>query len=83
MTATITAVTVATITAYTYDVFSTVFGAIAIGLLLILLVQKEILRAVGGTLSRDWTRTLNVAIVPLLVAFGVIIVLRLVSLIYP
>ena len=47
------------------------------GLVLVaLLAAKELLRAYGGPRTDMWVRALNVAVVPLLVAFGVAVVGR-------
>jgi hypothetical protein len=45
--------------------------------LLVLLVEREIIRSVGSPRARVAVRILNVAIVPLLVSFLLIVALRL------
>lgn len=45
--------------------------------LLVLLVEREVLRAAGGERARTATRILDLAILPLLVAFLLIVALRL------
>jgi len=45
--------------------------------LLVLLVEREVLRASGGERARTATRVLDLAILPLLVAFLLIVALRL------
>lgn len=45
--------------------------------LLVLLVEREVLRAAGGERARTATRVLDLAILPLLVAFLLIVALRL------
>ena len=45
--------------------------------LLVLLLEREIIRSAGGPRARAAVRILDVAIVPLLVAFLVIVALRL------
>ncbi len=53
-----------------------------IGLLLIVVLAfKEVLRAYGGQGTRQWLSLLTVATIPLLVAFGVILIVRLVPVI--
>lgn len=76
MSATVTAVTINTITANTYDVLSSSVGLVAIVLLLILLIQQEIGRAFGAQSGQTWVRTLRIATVPLLLAVGVVMALR-------
>jgi hypothetical protein len=80
MTSTITEVTITTIVSNTYDALSTTVGVIAILLLLVLLIQKELTRAFGGPRSRIWMRALDVAIVPLLLTFSLIVIMRFVDL---
>lgn len=81
MTSTLTERTITTITSSTYDALSATLGVVLICFLLILVLQREALRAFGGARSRDWMRALNVPVVPMLGAFGVIILLRLIALI--
>lgn len=63
-----------------YASLSATFGAIAIALLLLLLLQKEALRTFAGPRAQAWMRALNIAVVPLLMSFGLIIVVRFVTL---
>ena len=80
MSSTVTEVTILTIGSTTPDVLSTTVSVIVIVLLLVLIVQKELVRAFGGPQSREWMQALNIAIVPLLLAFGVIILVRFIEL---
>jgi uncharacterized BrkB/YihY/UPF0761 family membrane protein len=80
MTATVTDVIIATIRSSTPDTLASTFGVILIMLLLVLLLQKELVRAYDASRSRKWLQTLNVAILPLLIAFGIIIVMRFLGL---
>ena len=80
MTSFITQVTSEIITASTYGWLSATFGAIAILLLVFLLIQKEALRAIAESRATAWMRAFNIAIAPLLIAFGLIIAMRLVIL---
>ncbi|MBV9279624.1 MAG: hypothetical protein JOZ41_06045 [Chloroflexi bacterium] len=48
-------------------------GALASVILIALLVVKEIAGAAPGERAVRWSRTLNVGIVPLLIAFAVIV----------
>lgn len=74
MSSTITNVTQTTITTHSYAVLSTTIGVIAILLLLFLLVEKEVLRAIGLFAK---LRALDVAIIPLLASFLSIMAVRL------
>ena len=79
MTSFITEATRAVIATNSYRALSASVGAIAILLLLALLGQKEILRAIWPSRSRAAMRLLDVAIVPLLMAFALIFAMRLVT----
>jgi hypothetical protein len=61
------------------DALSTALGAVTVILLIGLLIQKEIIRAQAGAKTKVWIDTLNVAIVPLLFAFTVIVMVRFLS----
>ena len=56
---------------------------IAILLLLVLLMQKETMRAQGGPRARVGGDALNIAIAPLLLAFVVIMIVRFVDILFP
>ncbi len=83
MTSTVTQITRTTILLNAYGPLSGSLGLIAIVLLIILLIEKELIRSVGGSHSQAWMRALNIAIAPLVVASGLTIILRLVNLIVP
>jgi hypothetical protein len=51
--------------------------------LLVLLAEREIIRSAGGPRARTAVRILDVAIVPLLVAFLLLVALRLVQVLNP
>jgi len=80
MDATVTQATLTIIHSQTYEMLSTSVGLVAILLLVVFLIEKEIGRAWAGTRRRVWLQTLDIAIVPLLLACGVIIVLRFLDL---
>lgn len=61
-----------------YQILFAVLQAAVIVLLMIVLVQKEMLRAMGGNGGKQM-KTLNVALVPLLALFVIIIGMRLTS----
>ena len=75
MISTVTTTTVSTITSTTV-VFAASLGLIVILTLLALLIQKELVTAVATPRARALGRVLNVAIVPLLMAFALIVVVR-------
>ncbi len=68
---------------HTYEPFSTGLGLLVILLLVALLVQKELIRALGGWGLSRWQHLLDFAIAPLVLAFGLIMLLRLFNLIIP
>jgi hypothetical protein len=82
MTSTVTEVTTATIMLDPFDSLSATVGIIIILLLLLLMFQKELIRVSGGRRARLWMRALDLAIVPLLLTFGLIIVRRFLDLLY-
>ncbi len=63
-----------------YDVVSTTVGLAALFALIVLLVEREAVRAFGGGQARRWIHGLDVAVLPLLAAFAIIMLLRLVEL---
>ena len=56
---------------------------IAILLLLVLLIQKELMRAQGGPRARVGVDALNIALGPLFLSFVVIMVLRFADILLP
>jgi len=80
MTSSITRSIVDFMTSTNYDAVSTTVGLAAVTALLILLVEREAVRAHGGERAGRWIRGLDIAVIPLLSAFAVIIFLRLVQL---
>ncbi len=83
MTSTVTMVTRTTILLNSYGPLSGGVGLIVIVLLIVLLVEKELMRSVGGSHSQAWMRALNIAIAPLVLACGLTIILRAINLIVP
>jgi hypothetical protein len=63
-----------------YDVVSTTVGLAALFALILLLVEREAVRAYGGGQAQRWIHGLDVAVLPLLAAFAIIMVLRVVDL---
>lgn len=82
MTAAVTQATEGALVAARFGPLSTVPGLIAILLLLVLLILKELVRAAGGDQTAERLRALDIAIVPLLCAFVVVIGIRLARLLH-
>ncbi len=73
---------VSTVTTATIVTVTTVTGSLAligIGTLLVLLIQKELLSDARGRLAQVVGRVLNVGIIPLLILFAVILIVRAVD----
>jgi hypothetical protein len=64
-----------------YDLVSTTAGLAAAGALIVLLVQREAVRAFGGERARRWIHGLDIAVLPLLMSLAVIVALRLLDLV--
>jgi hypothetical protein len=62
---------------------TTLVHIIAILLLLVLLIQKELMRAQSGPRARVGVDALNIAIGPLLLSFVVIMIVRFVDMLFP
>lgn len=73
MISTVTTTTVTTVTTVALSASLTLLAVVA---LLAFLIQKEILSATEGRRAQALSRTLNVAIVPLLVSFVFIAVIK-------
>jgi hypothetical protein len=83
MTSTVTEATKIFIQSHTYAGVSDTVYIIAILLFLVLLIQKELMRAQGGPRARIGVDALNIAIGPLLLTFVVIMIVRFVDILYP
>lgn len=79
MTATVTAATTAFVAANGFGGLFSLAGAVTIVLLVALLVQKEIYRALGAPYT-DRMRSLDIAIGPLLLVLGFASIVRFLSL---
>lgn len=64
-----------------YDLVSTTAGLAAAGALVLLLVEREVVRAFGGERARRWIHGLDIAVLPLLMSLVVIVALRLLDLV--
>ena len=76
MVSTVTVTTVSTIAAMGLIASLSVFAVI---LLVAFLVSKELLMASTGYRKKFITRTLNISIIPLLISFTVIVVIKIVE----
>lgn len=74
MTTTVTTVTISTVTVMGV---AAALGLITILTLVALLISKEIATVVPGERGLRWSKTLNIGVVPLVVAFGVIVAVKL------
>lgn len=72
--------TVTTLESLSYAVLSTTVGVVSVLLLIGLLTWREIVNVAGGQHRQIWKRGLDIAIVPLLLVFGMIVVNRLLEL---
>jgi hypothetical protein len=78
----VTEVTVRVLEADYFAAWLSGFGIVLIALLVLLLVQKEYLRGLNGPRAKLWLPTLDVTIMPLMVAFGFFLFFRLLDLLY-
>ncbi len=72
----ISTVTTSTVSTVTTAALAGSVALIGILVLLILLVQKELASAVEGSRSRLLAKVLNIGILPLLIAFGLVAITR-------
>lgn len=77
MTATVTRATLDLLASGTLDAITGTAGLVVSLLLAALLLQQEVLRVVGGDGSARVRRALGIAIMPLLLAFVLLVALRL------
>ena len=77
MTSTVTHATLSALVSSGYDTITTTVGVAVMVALLVLLFQKEVARVLLGMRAASWSRAFDVALVPLLIAFLVIVSARL------
>lgn len=80
MTSTVTQATIAALTSTSYDTLSTTIGILVVIVLIVLLLQKELARVLVGSRAQPWIHAFDLALVPLLVAFLIIVTARLAEL---
>lgn len=81
MTSMVTAATMAVLQSSSYDALSTTVGIALVIALAVLLFQRDVTRILGGYRAVAWEWAFDVALVPLLFVFFVIVAARLVELI--
>jgi hypothetical protein len=81
VTSTVTAATTAVLQSSSYDALSTTVGIALVIALAVLLFQRDVTRILGGYRAVAWEWAFDVALVPLLFVFFVIVAARLVELI--
>ena len=75
----VSTVTVSTVSTVATAAITGSLALVAILTLLFLLIQKELTTASGGRLARAFARALNIGIVPLLIGFTMIVVVRVIE----
>jgi hypothetical protein len=81
MTSMVNAATTAVLTSSSYDALSTTVGIGVVLALLILLFQREVTHIIRGDRAEAWEWAFDVALIPLLFVFFVIVSARLVELV--
>jgi hypothetical protein len=80
MTSTVTSLTTQALSSHTYDYLTTTVGLAVIGALAVLLLVRELaLIFRGGSVSREM-RALDLALMPLLIVFTIIVIARFMEL---
>ena len=82
MTSTLNPVTLTTIASSAYGALSTGLDVIVVVLLLAFLVEKELMRSLGGPRMVERLRAFDIAIAPLLLVLALIVVMRFAQLLH-
>lgn len=77
MTSTVSQLSTQALLSHPHEGLSTTVGVVVFVLLAALLLWREVAAVPGDVRAKDRTRALDVAIAPLLIVFGVIVVARL------
>ena len=80
MTTTVTGLTTQVLLSHTYDNLTTTIGLAIIAVLAILLMVRELVPILREEGAPRETRALDMALVPLLIVFGIIVMARLAEL---
>ena len=83
MTATVTKTTISVVQSSSDAYLSSGVGFVAILLLIVLLIYKEVVRSFDGPRSGIWMRSLDTVIGPVFLAFAFIMALRFLDLLLP
>ena len=81
MTSTVTDATIKVLLQSSYDALSTTVGIAVVIALGVLLFQREMTRILGGQRATAWESAFDIALIPLLFVFFVIVTARLVELV--
>lgn len=82
MTATLTNLILQTIASNKYGALTTGLGAVVVVVLLVLLIERSLMEAYGGSRQARRGRAFNSAVVPLFIVFGLIALLRMAQLLH-
>ncbi len=82
MTSTVTTITIAAIMSSDYGALSNGGGFIVISLVFVLLIEKALLDAYGGTKYKKRTKVFNVAVAPLLIVFCFVVILHFAQIVH-
>lgn len=80
MTSTVTHATILVFSSTSYDAITKTVGLASVFVLLVLLFQKEYARVHPGPRATAWMRAFDLALVPLLITFVIIVSARLAEL---
>lgn len=80
MTSTVTHATFLVLTSTSYDAITKTIGLASVVVLLVLLLQKEFARFHPGPRATAWMHAFDLALLPLLMTFGIIVTARLAEL---
>lgn len=80
MTSTVTQATMLLLTSASYDTITKTVGLASLAVLLVLLLQKEFARLHPGPRATAWIHAFDLALVPLLITFAMIVTARLIGL---
>lgn len=83
MTSIVTDATILVLTSATYDSITKTVGLASMVVLLVLLLQKELARIYPGPRAAAWIHAFDLALVPLVLTFAIIITARLAELLTP
>ncbi len=77
MTTTVSQLTTPALLSLSYETLTTTVGVVVFVLLAVLLLLREVAAFPGDGRAKDRARALDVALAPLLIVFGVIVIARL------